>query len=244
MFNVMFGLRRQWLECVRELLVHLTLSEVSEAQIRRDFQLTGNGIESVCAAAVGGLAELKRAQEAQYTAKHWVSLSAAERGGDHDSMPLRQSLGDMADVLGTIQAKVLVCRGYIDAGIDDHELAERWLHDASSEDRSPEQLARLFASLKSDIDMLNAHYQESVTRLLCADSGPNASCGSDGMGAGAAGSPEVALETGVGAAVDGARVFEYTLFSADGLDAPGLAFEADAASSQQGASNPLLVLSG
>ncbi|KAJ2799754.1 hypothetical protein H4R21_003437 [Coemansia helicoidea] len=129
----------------------------------------------------------------------------------------------MADVLGALQAKVLVCRQCV--GADGEDGSEE-----AAEDDTPEHVARVFASLKADIDMLNAHYQDAVTRLLCADAAPDV-CTGEGVSSG----PAVAAMAmdDAEAMVGDARVFELTMLSADALDAPDLAFEADAESTQQ-----------
>ncbi|KAJ2708412.1 hypothetical protein H4R19_004758 [Coemansia spiralis] len=215
-FDMVFGLRRLWLVCICEKLERLAHSGANDGQLLRGLRATNHGIERVCVAATAGLDELARVREAQYTASRWESLAAAgPGGGGHSSQPLQRALGAMSEVLGTIQAKVLVCRECVDA---------------DGSDSTPVHVARVFASLKADIDMLSVHYQESVTGLLCVDGG-SAVCVDDRMSA----SPAVAaMAMDVEAIADDARIFECTPFSTDALDAPELAFEADAESSRRG----------
>ncbi|KAJ1932381.1 hypothetical protein FBU59_006388 [Linderina macrospora] len=72
----------------------------------------------------------------------------------------------MSESLQTLKAKMMVCRESIG-------LEESGVHDLSSEAEtrlSPEETARLFASLKAELGALSAQYQAALTILTCGDS--------------------------------------------------------------------------
>ncbi|KAJ2785052.1 hypothetical protein H4R18_000760 [Coemansia javaensis] len=226
-FDAHFALRRQWLERMLDLL------ECSAYPcVGRTHALARDAARRVRAAADAGVAEIAAARAAQHTAARWESLAATganhhhhHQGGGGGDQPLRRALGRLSDTLNAIQAKVVVCR----ACIGDPDGADSLCGSTSSGPGSVEMTAQVFASLKADIDMLNAHYQESVTLLLCADGdrgGPEAAGSSDGgLEAGSVGAELHADDDGV---PDGVRVFECAPFGAGSLDAPEQAFEAEA----------------
>ncbi|KAJ2000261.1 hypothetical protein GGI06_005961 [Coemansia sp. S85] len=127
----------------------------------------------------------------------------------------------MSEALETVRAKILVCRECVSMVEDDV---------ADSEDAqavpSAEEIARVFASLKTDIDALSHLYQASVTSLAFYDSGSGPTSG-DNDGSVAVPAELIDFEQESTAIPDGATVFGYTPVGGDDLDAPELIFEAE-----------------
>ncbi|KAJ2498841.1 hypothetical protein GGH96_003988 [Coemansia sp. RSA 1972] len=126
----------------------------------------------------------------------------------------------MSTVLATIQAKMTVCQECINVAGDTDAASN-----PDGEDTSKEA-AVLFASLKLDIDMLSAHYQDSVAMLHGdADDGYSGSI----LGAVAEIS---AYEDESDTFLDGVNIYGYTPLGNNDLDAPYMLYEADAETSQ------------
>ncbi|PIA16479.1 hypothetical protein COEREDRAFT_81154 [Coemansia reversa NRRL 1564] len=226
-FTAQFTLRRLWLECVLNCFrIAADSDNGNQKQLLDLFQSTTKHIQCLRVASAGGLDELKSVREAQYSATRWKELAESHPGINQTPQPLIRPLTNMSDTLTTLQAKVLICQECIHATDGSVTQTLDTLTEARpNSERSPEEIARLFASLKSDIDMLGTHYQEAITRLLCLEDvdenvfGIDSTIGTD--------SGADALELSVDDVPSDARVFGYTLLSADGLDAPEMTFEAN-----------------
>ncbi|KAJ2013698.1 hypothetical protein GGI14_005250 [Coemansia sp. S680] len=128
----------------------------------------------------------------------------------------------MSEALETVRAKILVCRECVSMVEDDV---------VGSEDRqavpSPEEIARVFASLKPDIDALNHLYQASVTSLAFYDSGSEPASSDKNDSTSTVPAELTDFELGLTTIPEGTTVFGYTPFGGDSLDAPEQIFEAD-----------------
>ncbi|KAJ2808192.1 hypothetical protein H4R20_000970 [Coemansia guatemalensis] len=232
-FAAQFTLRRLWLEYILACFRIAAYSDNnSQTQLLGLLQSTSKHIQRLHTAATSGLDELKAVKEAQYAATRWKAFAEPQPNVSHGSQPLMRSLTNMADALTTLQAKVLICQECIYVADDNATQTPGTLAEAKLDnERSPEDVARLFASLKSDIDMLGTHYQEAITRLLCSDDAEENVFGND--------SDTVDIDSRAGALEVNAddvpkdvRVFGYTSLSADGLDAPEMTFEANVEANQ------------
>ncbi|KAJ2081571.1 hypothetical protein H4R24_002247 [Coemansia sp. RSA 988] len=231
-FAAQFTLRRLWLECVLYCFRIAADSANSQSQLLGLFQSTTKPIQRLRTTATGGLDELKSVREAQYAAPRWKEFAEPPVDGNQNAQPLIRSLANMSDVLTTLQAKVLICQECVYAADDiavqaPNTSTESHLYN----ERSPEDIARLFASLKSEIDMLGTHYQEATTRLLCSENPKDNILGIDFATIGADSRID-ALELNSDDVPSDARVFGYTSLAADGLDVPEMTFEADVEASQ------------
>ncbi|KAJ2857208.1 hypothetical protein FB639_006021, partial [Coemansia asiatica] len=124
-----------------------------------------------------------------------------------------RSLGTMAETMETIHAKLFICRDFMDQ---------------KDQNADSEDVARVFSSLKADIDMLNASYQSALNALFCDEQPP------------LSGDPAMSFdekcaryEDDIGLLPEGARVFGYTPLDSKDLDAPSLEFEADLGNEQE-----------
>ncbi|KAJ2190217.1 hypothetical protein EV181_001157 [Coemansia sp. RSA 532] len=100
--------------------------------------------------------------------------------------------------------------------------------DAASEPNGKDtskEAAALFASLKLDIDVLSAHYQDCVAMLHDDNTG----CSGSVSGAVAEIS---AYEDEPDTPLDGVNIYGYTPLGSSDLDAPYMLYEADAETSQ------------
>ncbi|KAJ2161761.1 hypothetical protein GGF46_001180 [Coemansia sp. RSA 552] len=224
-FAMQFTLRQLWLVHVLACLAPLSAltSKGSAEEMLLFFTATASHTSRVHAVAVCGLERIRKSREAQYTAERWASLAAPDSDSTQDGQALRRALGRMSDVLQTIQAKLAACQEHTsEAAADVPEEPHT----------TPDAVARLFASLKTDIDMLGVHYHASVTELLCP--------GQDNMPGGTtsdlddASGSSPALEIDPDLVPEGTEVFGYTPIGAGDLDASELFFEAEAESSQRG----------
>ncbi|KAJ2354880.1 hypothetical protein GGF43_003010, partial [Coemansia sp. RSA 2618] len=154
-FATFFAMRRMWFERLVERLEPLAAAGISRNQILATLDSTA--------------ADIRRARESQNTSSRWASLAHASIDNETNNQPLRRRLAGISEVLATIQAKLVVCQACIDDGDNDDGggvARESTPLNADSADwRTAEEAARLFASLKSDIDALNIHYQDSVAML-------------------------------------------------------------------------------
>ncbi|KAJ2740179.1 hypothetical protein GGI20_005940 [Coemansia sp. BCRC 34301] len=138
----------------------------------------------------------------------------------------------MSETLEVVRAKILVCRECVSMVEEEHTTGSALDEVADPETKrtvaSPEEIARVFSSLKSDIDALNHLYQASATSLAFYDSDPSLASSNS---LGAADSTPSAELLGCGPSLaeipEGATVFGYTPVGIDDLDAPELVFEAD-----------------
>ncbi|KAJ2792765.1 hypothetical protein GGI18_000136 [Coemansia linderi] len=220
-FALHFAMRKLWLESVVRTLESNLGADIRPEQLLSLCELLGPDIARVSEAA-GLLADrVKEASEAQFTARKWASLAATKADSAESHHPLVRALGSMSEALETVRAKILVCRECVSMVEDDV---------ADSEDAqavpSAEEIARVFASLKTDIDALNHLYQASVTSLAFYDSGSGPTSG-DNDGSVAVPAELMDFEQGSTAIPDGATVFGYTPVGGDDLDAPELIFEAE-----------------
>ncbi|ORX64957.1 hypothetical protein DL89DRAFT_271640 [Linderina pennispora] len=114
-------------------------------------------------------------------------------------------------------AQIIVCRESI--GLDDDGCQE--LNSGAVNRPSPEATARLFSSLKAELDTLNAQYQAALTVLTCDDcEGPQASSSCRESTTCVIDQHDIP---------DGARVLGYSGFDLNDLDVPEQTFEADPA---------------
>ncbi|KAJ2144662.1 hypothetical protein IW136_001273 [Coemansia sp. RSA 678] len=218
-FNTQFEARRAWIDSLLEILEPLSLMSISQARIRIIFDSTVANIQQLDAAAVRGLETIRKVRESQYTSKQWSSLAQTNTDSEHSNPLLRRALGSMSTVLATIQAKMSVCQECINA-VDVTDAASK----PNGEDTSKEAAA-LFASLKLDIDVLSAHYQDCVAMLH----GDNSGCIGSVSGAVAEIS---AYEDEPDIPLDGVNIHGYTPLGSSDLDAPYMLYEADAETSQ------------
>ncbi|KAJ1746738.1 hypothetical protein LPJ69_006409, partial [Coemansia sp. RSA 1752] len=171
-FNTQFEARRAWIDSLLEILEPLSSMSISQARIHTIFDSTVANIQQLDAAAVRGLETVRQVRESQYTSRQWASL-AQNTDSEHSNQPLRRALGSMSTVLATIQAKMSVCQECINV-VDSIDAAS----EPNGKDTSKEAAA-LFASLKLDIDVLSAHYQDCVAMLH----GDNTGCSGSVSGA-------------------------------------------------------------
>ncbi|KAJ2829868.1 hypothetical protein GGI24_002043, partial [Coemansia furcata] len=203
-----------------------TLEPSSDVDIRPEqllsiCELVVPDITRVSETASLSSSRVKEATEARYTAGKWESLAATKSVSTDSHHPLVRALSNMSEALDTVRAKILVCRECVSM-VDDHFV--------DPEDNetvpSPEEIARVFASLKPDIDALNHLYQASVTSLAFYDSGSVPISG-DNDDSTRVPAELTDYELGSMAIPEGATVFGYTPVGGDDLDAPELIFEAD-----------------
>ncbi|KAJ2367981.1 hypothetical protein IW150_005530 [Coemansia sp. RSA 2607] len=196
-FSEHFALRRQWL---------CALLEILDRASHRCFATKVPQISKQAAqyrkTADHAVEELRRARESQYTAKRWESF-AATSSLQQTPGELVRSLTDMSSVLETVQAKLCVCHDF--------------LHQTEAAGFS-EDAARVFASLKHDIDMLNMRYQQAVTLLTCSAAGDDEEKEAVTV---------EGVQEDVGDSGDDAHVVGCTPVGLVELDAPGMVFEAD-----------------
>ncbi|KAJ2212763.1 hypothetical protein EV179_004416 [Coemansia sp. RSA 487] len=225
LFELHFATRRIWLESILA-----TMEPVCKAEsVDRDIFLsilseTSTDIERMLAVIIGSIDEITSAREAQFTAKRWEALSESKDGSDAlttSSQPVVRCLTSMNSTIDTISAKLVVCRDTI-------ELPGEEGTSGAQEVVPFNEVARVFASLKTDIDVLAGLYQEAMTSLTLDIDGP--------------GSTEaVTLDQGkdhaqytatdgiidMSTIPDGAQVFGCTPFGTDDMDTSDLVFEAD-----------------
>ncbi|KAJ2663533.1 hypothetical protein IW148_002473 [Coemansia sp. RSA 1199] len=227
-FNTQFEARRVWINGLVEILKPLSSTSISRARIHVIFNSTVANIQRLDAAAVCGLETIRRVRESQYTSRQWASLAQTNEDSEQHNQPLRRALGSMSTVLANIQAKMSVCQECINVAGDTVADAK-----PDGEDNSKEAAA-LFASLKLDIDMLGAHYQDCVAMLHA-----NADNGYSGSGLGAeAGADICAYEDDSDLSLDGVNIYGYTPLGNSDLDAPYMLYEADAEASQTSRQRP------
>ncbi|KAJ2882419.1 hypothetical protein H4R27_003451 [Coemansia aciculifera] len=221
-FAAHFAMRKLWLESVIR-----TIEPYSDADTRSEQVLSICGLIVPDIVRVSETASLlasrvKEASEAQYTARKWASLAATKADPTGSHHPLIRALSSMSEALETVRAKILVCRQCVSMVEDDV---------VDAEDRqsvpSPEEIARVFASLKPDIDALNYLYQASVTSLAFYDSGSEPTSGDNNDSTSTVPAELTDFELGSTTIPEGATVFGYTPIAGDSLDAPEQIFEAD-----------------
>ncbi|KAJ2142455.1 hypothetical protein IW142_004290 [Coemansia sp. RSA 564] len=217
-FNTQFEARRAWIDSLLEILEPLSSMSISQVRIHIIFDSTVADIQQLDAAAVRGLETVRKVRESQYTSRQWASL-AQNTDSEHNNQPLRRALGSMSTVLATIQAKMSVCQECINV-VDSIDAAS----EPNGKDTSKEAAA-LFASLKLDIDVLSAHYQDCVAMLHDDNTG----CSGSVSGAVAEIS---AYEDEPDTPLDGVNIYGYTPLGSSDLDAPYMLYEADAETSQ------------
>ncbi|KAJ1896084.1 hypothetical protein LPJ81_004818 [Coemansia sp. IMI 209127] len=127
----------------------------------------------------------------------------------------------MANAVDTIGAKLVVCKGTI--GLSDEGYIS-----ASPDAVQFDEVARVFASLKADIDTLAGFYQEAMTNLTLDSDGPDSTSAAR-LYEGQDYAQHTAGDdnTDMSALSEGARVFVCTPFGASDMDAGDLVFEAD-----------------
>ncbi|KAJ2681889.1 hypothetical protein GGH99_004983, partial [Coemansia sp. RSA 1285] len=164
LFGLHFAARKLWLETILVALEPVCMMISSEgndggvvAAVDRDVFLASVGaicteVDRVLVAAAEATARITAAREAQYTARRWESVASATAEAA-TSQPVVRCLASMADATTTMGAKLVVCRDAVE------------LPDAGE---SFDNVARVFASLKKDIDALGALYQETMTTLVFA----------------------------------------------------------------------------
>ncbi|KAJ2491848.1 hypothetical protein IWW37_001926 [Coemansia sp. RSA 2050] len=220
-FALHFAMRKLWLESVVRTLEQYLDADIHPEQLLSMCELLGSDIDRVSETASLLADRVKEAGEAQFTARKWASLAATKADSTKSHHPLVRALGSMSEALETVRAKILVCRECVSMAEDDA---------VDSEDAqfvpSVEEIARVFASLKTDIDALNHLYQASVTSLAFYDSGSGPTSG-DYDGSVTAPAELIDFEQGSVAIPDGATVFGYTPIGGNDLDAPEQIFEAD-----------------
>ncbi|KAJ2095062.1 hypothetical protein GGI03_000859 [Coemansia sp. RSA 2337] len=221
-FAVHFAMRKLWLESVIRTLESYTDDDIRSEQLLPICELLVPGIVRVSETAGLSANRVKEASEAQYTARKWASLAATKADSTGSHHPLVRSLSSMSEALETVRAKILVCRECVSMVEDDV---------VGSEDRqavpSPEEIARVFASLKPDIDALNHLYQASVTSLAFYDSGSEPASSDKNDSTSTVPAELTDFELGLTTIPEGTTVFGYTPFGGDSLDAPEQIFEAD-----------------
>ncbi|KAJ2836011.1 hypothetical protein FBU31_001477 [Coemansia sp. 'formosensis'] len=220
-FALHFAMRRLWLESVVRTLEPSSDVDIRPEQLLSICGLVVSDITRVSETASLSASRVKEATEARYTAGKWASLAATKSVSTDSHHPLVRALSNMSEALDTVRAKILVCRECVSM-VDDHVV--------DFEDKeavpSPEEIARVFASLKPDIDALNHLYQASVTSLAFYDSGSGPISG-DNDDSTRVPAELTDYELGSMAIPEGATVFGYTPVGGDDLDAPELIFEAD-----------------
>ncbi|KAJ2657704.1 hypothetical protein IWW48_004385 [Coemansia sp. RSA 1200] len=230
LFSLHFAARKLWFETILMALepVFMTISGeekekdgdgVVTAVVDRDVFLANTGaicteVDRVLVAVASATDRISAAREAQYTARRWESVASAT-AETATSQPVVRCLASMADATTTIGAKLVVCRDAVE------------LPDAGE---SFDNVARVFASLKKDIDALGALYQETMTTLVFAGEEANgapittiAALGND-QGDGSWHADDVQADH-----EDNAWVFGCSPLGADGMDTSGLVFESDPA---------------
>ncbi|KAJ2582257.1 hypothetical protein GGH95_001635 [Coemansia sp. RSA 1836] len=231
-FALHFAMRKLWLESVLRTLEPYANSDAQLEQLVAICNLLRPDIERVCDTASASTSRVKEASEAQYTARKWASLAASKANPTTNHHPLVRALGSMSETLEVVRAKILVCRECVSMVAGEcttgQSLDDGADFEASRSAASPEEIARVFASLKSDIDALNHLYQASVTSLAFCDSDSNLAGDCNQVAADSiVGAEPLGVGPGSTEIPDGATVFGYTPVGVDDLDAPELVFEAD-----------------
>ncbi|KAJ2759150.1 hypothetical protein H4S06_002364 [Coemansia sp. BCRC 34490] len=227
LFGLHFAARKLWLETILVALEPVCMLISGEEKdggvvtvaVDRDVFLASVGaicteVDRVLVAAAEATDRITAAREAQYTARRWESVASATAEAA-TSQPVVRCLASMADATTAIGAKLVVCRDAVEqpgAG----ELFDN--------------VARVFASLKKDIDALGALYQETMTTLVFAGEEAGgapvttiAALGND-QGGGSWHADDAQMDH-----EDDAWVFGCSPLDADSMDTSGLVFESDPA---------------
>ncbi|KAJ2706164.1 hypothetical protein FB645_001800 [Coemansia sp. IMI 203386] len=212
-FDIYFALRRIWLQSMLSSLDTLATSdpEFKSTSIFLDrYTQCLTLVSSVCSE---GMSTIKTTQEAGYASKRWETMVSGQCNTASNIDPLTRSLSSMSETIEIIQTKLCICSDYMDQ-VD---------QSVPSDD-----VARVFSSLKADIDLLNIRYQSALTALVCDKQRSL----SDDF---AASFEEHGLqhEDDTEILPEGTRVFGYTPLDSENLDAPSLEFEADLGSEQE-----------
>ncbi|ORX65521.1 hypothetical protein DL89DRAFT_100201 [Linderina pennispora] len=218
-FELHFGLRRRWLQRVLDTAEPLSLPTMNSAAALRS-ELSGKALAMfahIRAASEKGVDMIRKVENSAHTSAQWALLMDIKSDRTLSQHPLLRLLSAMSESLHTLRAKMIVCRESI--GLDDDGCQE--LNSGAVNRPSPEATARLFSSLKAELDTLNAQYQAALTVLTCDGSeGPQASSSS---------------RESTNCVIDqhdisgGARVLGYSGFDLNDLDVPEQTFEADPA---------------
>ncbi|KAJ1723826.1 hypothetical protein LPJ53_001837 [Coemansia erecta] len=203
-FSAHFSLRRIWLGSILESIDSVIAASASADHQSVDTCLSDTAVqvERYRETADQAIEALRRVRESQYTAKKWESLAGTSMLQTPSA--LARSLVDMSNVLDTVQAKLCVCRDFIDQVDAGAVLSE--------------DAARIFASLKPDIDVLNSRYQQAVTLLTCPEEGDDDERAILSING---------LQDDSEAFGDELDVLGCTPMQSVELDAPGMVFEAD-----------------
>ncbi|KAJ2859974.1 hypothetical protein GGI22_002844, partial [Coemansia erecta] len=230
LFELHFAARKLWLEAILSILEHVCAAECTD---RNTFlsvlKKTSADIEQILAAVIGSADAITKTREAQFTAKSWEALSDNRKRSDApdtSNQPVVRCLSNMANAVDTIGAKLVVCKGTI--GLADEG------HISASPDAMPfDEVARVFASLKADIDTLAGLYQEAMTNLAL-DSDRLGSTSAARLYEGKDYAQYTADDdnTDRSALSEDARVFVCTPFGASDMNAADLVFEADPSDDQ------------
>ncbi|KAJ2908578.1 hypothetical protein GGI21_002745 [Coemansia aciculifera] len=216
-FALHFAMRKLWLESVLRTLETSANCDITPTQLLSTCELLRLDVDHVGGSASSCASRVKEASEAHFTADKWATLAASKTSPAVNHHPLVRALSSMSETLEVVRAKILVCRECVSMIDGDH-----------SASLSPEEIARVFASLKPDIDALNHLYQASVTSLAFYDSNSSVTGDSNfDMDDSTKSDELIGIEPSLADIPHGATVFGYTPFGVDDLDAPELVFEAD-----------------
>ncbi|KAI8322843.1 hypothetical protein GQ54DRAFT_128768 [Martensiomyces pterosporus] len=227
-FNLHFSLRKTWLDLLLKVLEPTAQpkDELKQTDRRSLLHLIKREVQGVSKAASDGTNTVKQAEEAQYTSKRWAALIDAKSTNQASHHPLVRSLNGMADTLGTIQAKIHVCRECI--GLEEQQPdSSGSMAGGSERAKSASELSRLFSSLKTEIDVLNSQYQAAFASLVCSDQDPGLLPADGKRQANSSVVPGTpSYEVDPSAVPEGAHIVGYSPIGTD-LDAPEMVFEAD-----------------
>ncbi|KAJ2455745.1 hypothetical protein EV183_000592 [Coemansia sp. RSA 2336] len=209
-FALLFALRRAWFEFMVDSISPENIASSPQPSVSAVVPMLMKLIRQLDEAATKSTESIKQAREGQHTANRWAMLANPDDAASIPSQPLARSLENMTQVLDTIKAKLVVC--------------QECIHNATHMEDT-DNVARLFTSLKADIDMLGVHYQQSVNVLLNVDSEENVDLDSDAK----------VYEDVPDMVSENTHIFTYTPTTANDLDAPAMTFESEANTEQSGA---------
>ncbi|KAJ2559144.1 hypothetical protein EV175_000475 [Coemansia sp. RSA 1933] len=177
----------------------------------------------------GAIDGITRAREAQFTAKSWEALSENTKGSDASTSSYRSAvrcLASMTSTIDTITAKLVVCKSTIEPSEESEGRVD------GIQDVPFDEVARVFASLKADIDVLAGLYQEAMTSLTMDSDGADSTTvildqGYDRM-------QDTADDGDINMSdiLEGTQVFRCTPFDTSDMNTSDLVFEADSSNDQ------------
>ncbi|KAJ1994746.1 hypothetical protein GGI25_001403 [Coemansia spiralis] len=231
LFELHFALRKLWFQGIIGLTEFACKADMAISQkgfYSRLNSLTTE-IERVLSIITESVDDIKKARDAEYTAKRWAALSKKADGSGSGSAyhPVVRSLNSMTSTIDTISAKLYICKEAIGYSEDENDEKSAIPY---------EELARVFTSLKSDIDILNGLYQQIITNLTIGDGINLVSATYADQRDGKLDNSKYNIdscELDSSDIPEGAQVFGYTPLEMEDTDDAEMVFEADLSEEQE-----------